>query len=91
MTIQKEPATLTIASSTPFATSSHALKPISMIAANVAIKITASIERRPCSDQYTSLRLSHSANSSSASPVPIPNRTARYSCHGDSGEIAISR
>src|SRR5580700_2758865 len=50
--------------------------PQAPIAIRAPNKITASILARPCGAQYTSSRLSHSANSSSVSAAPTPYKIA---------------
>ena len=52
------------------------------MASRQTVTTTASIDWRPFSDQYTSSRLSQSANSSSVRPMPMPNATATSSAHG---------
>ena len=49
-------------------------------------RITASIDARPSSIQYTSFRYSQSANSSRVSAEPTPKKMPRISdSHGDAG------
>ncbi len=53
--------------------------------------ITASIDWRPFSDQYTSSRFSQRANSSRVRPIPMPNAMATNSIQGLSISVVMPR
>src|SRR5450755_838108 len=61
-------------------------------AVTTSAQATASMDLRPCWLQYTSSRCNHNANSSNASPTPMPNNSASTSSRESCAPVAtISR